>query len=70
MKQFKLLIITIIYILSIDVHANGGPIDGSAVYRTGNIVLLKYERIKLEKEILKIKVQGDYSIINLSSINI
>lgn len=45
--------------------ANGGPVDGSAVYKAGNIVLIKQADIKLEKEELKITLDGDYSIVSV-----
>jgi hypothetical protein len=53
-------------ISNLSVKANGGPVDGSAVYRTGDIVLIKQANIKLEKEILNIKIDGDHSIVNVT----
>lgn len=65
MKKIGFLILLAL-ILNINAKANGGPVDGSAVYKTGNIVLIKHANIKLEKEILKIKLEGDYSIISVT----
>lgn len=65
MKRIVNLIIMVL-IFNISVKANGGPIDGSAVYRTGDIVLIKQANIKLEKETLKIKLDGDHSVVNVT----
>jgi len=64
-KYEKNRIVLFALLLNIDVKANGGLVDGSAVYRTGDIVLIKQANIKLEKETLKIKLYGDYSIVNV-----
>ena len=45
---------------------NGGPIDGSAVYKTGDIILINRPQINLLKEDLNIKVEGDYSIVEVT----
>lgn len=65
MKRIGYLILLTLTI-NLNIRANGGPVDGSAVYKTGDIVLIKQANIKLEKEILKIKLEGDYSIINVT----
>lgn len=58
-----LLILALTY--SIEAFSNGGPIDGSAVYKTGDIVLINQSDIKLIQEDLKIRIEGDYSIVNV-----
>ncbi len=63
-KLFTLLFLSII----LKTFANGGPIDGSVFYKTGDIVLMKYADIKLIKENLKIKLDGDYSLVTVNYI--
>ncbi len=63
-KLFTLLFLSII----LKTFANGGPIDGSVFYKTGDIVLMKYAGIKLIKENLKIKLDGDYSLVTVNYI--
>ncbi len=43
--------------------ANGGPVDGSDLYKTGNIVLQQESNVQLIEENLRIKLEDDYSII-------
>ncbi len=64
MKKIISLILFIVVISKI--YGNGGPIDGCAVYRTGDIVLINITDIKLIKEDLKIKIEGDYSFVNVT----
>jgi len=59
-------IVSIIIILSItESEGNGGPIDGSAVYQTGDIVLMNRPNIDLIREDLSIKIEGDHSLVNV-----
>lgn len=61
MKIFSLLIFFIIlFFTSHLVFANGGPIDGSEMLRTGNIVPLRKENIQLQKENLLIRIEDNY----------
>lgn len=62
-NSINLLVLMIIF--NLNTLANGGPVDGSAVYRTGDIVMMEYSDIKLQKETLNIRLEGDYSIINV-----
>ncbi|HAA10275.1 MAG TPA: hypothetical protein DCE41_00730 [Cytophagales bacterium] len=45
------------------VWANGGPLDGSAVYSTGDIILINRPNIKLLSEDLNITIEGNYSVV-------
>ncbi|MEM8897353.1 MAG: DUF4424 family protein [Bacteroidota bacterium] len=45
---------------------NGGPIDGSAVYKTGDIILVNRPSIELVKEDLSIVIEGDYSLVDVT----
>ena len=60
---FAYFVITGMYTTS--VFGNGRPIDGSAIYKTGDIILMHQPQIELLKEDLRIKVQGDYSIVKV-----
>jgi len=55
-------LITFIFLLSnaVLIFANGGPIDGSYIHKTGNIRLIEMADIKLISEKLHITVDGDY----------
>jgi hypothetical protein len=64
MKKTTLLLLLIV--ITSNIFGNGGPIDGCAVYRTGDIVLINLPDIKLIKEDLKIKIEGDYSFVNVT----
>jgi hypothetical protein len=72
MKQINMTMKIVVYLMlfalisNLNVKANGGPVDGSAVYRTGDIVLIKQANIKLEKEVLNIKLDGDHSIVHVT----
>ncbi len=59
----RLVILVLFFVLKI--FANGGPIDGSVFYKTGDIVLMKYAEVKLLKEDLNIKIEGDYSWVTV-----
>lgn len=61
----KNLLLILALMCSLESFSNGGPIDGSAVYKTGNIVLINQSDIKLIQEDLKIRIEGDYSIVNV-----
>src|SRR4051794_6676401 len=62
----KLLVLAIIISIPLNVFANGGPIDGSAVIRTGNIQMMQQKDITLDEENLSIKSEGirlDFKVI-------
>ncbi|HAA10274.1 MAG TPA: hypothetical protein DCE41_00725 [Cytophagales bacterium] len=48
------------------VWANGGPIDGSGIYKTGDIELTKVPAIELLSEDLQIRIEGDYSWVEVT----
>ena len=52
--------------ISVKSFGNGGPIDGSAVYKTGDIILINQPNIELIQEDLKILIEGDYAIVNVT----
>ncbi|MEQ9405078.1 MAG: hypothetical protein RIM99_15920 [Cyclobacteriaceae bacterium] len=56
----------LLIILVLDAKANGGPIDGSAVYKAGDIVLINKPDIQLIREDLKIKLDGNFSYVHVS----
>lgn len=56
----KLLVLTILISVPLNVFANGGPIDGSAVIRTGNIQMVQQKDITLDEENLSIKSEGGH----------
>ena len=61
----KKLIIIYLLFLSVKIFANGGPIDGCAVYKQNTIIALAYSDIDLVKEDLNIKIEGDYSLVEV-----
>lgn len=63
MKKIITLLLGLATVMSC--FANGGPIDGSSVYSTGDVRLLKTTGIKLLAEDLDIKIEGDYSHIRV-----
>lgn len=64
MKKLTIFILSIL--LTINLFGNGGPVDAGAVYRIGDIVLINMPYIKLIKEDLKIKIEGDYSFVEVN----
>jgi hypothetical protein len=61
----KLVLFFLSTIVSIYILGNGGPIDGCAVYKTGDIILINYPDINIIKEDLNIKIVDDYSYVNV-----
>lgn len=59
----KLTLFCLFVVLSSKIFGNGGPIDGCAVFKAGDIVLINMPNIELIKEDLKIKIEGDYSFV-------
>jgi len=55
----KNIIIILLIILNIPLYPNGMAVDGSAIYRTGNIYSVKKPDIILEQEILSIVINND-----------
>ena len=41
--------------------ANGGPLDVSEIYGSGNMVLMQQQDITLEEEQLRVEIDGDYA---------
>lgn len=62
----KLTLILFLGIFALKVFSNGGPIGGSAVYTTGDVVLVNAPSIQLIQEDLKIVIEGDYSIVDVT----
>ena len=58
-------LIIVLCLIQSQAVANGGPVDGSAVYRTGDIKLLNTPQVQLIDEKLSIRLDGDYAIINV-----
>ena len=64
MQQFRrMLLIVLITLICVPLIglANEGPIDESAVLKTGNLTLLQKNEIILEKEMLHISLEGDFT---------
>lgn len=59
------MILNLIYGVS---FANGGPIDGSYVQKSGNIKLISKSEIELVKENLNIEIDGDYCNVEVTYI--
>ena len=53
------------YFISALLYANGGPIDGSNLYRFGVITPTAVKEVALKKELLIIKLEGDYSNVTV-----
>ena len=64
MKKFFLT--TIFYLICIHIFANGGPIDGSAVVKTGRIKMINKNDIKLTSEVINLTIDGDYAIYDIT----
>ncbi|HET8859294.1 NADase-type glycan-binding domain-containing protein [Marivirga sp.] len=60
------LLLLIIIASNFKVYSNGGPIDGSSVYKTGDIILVNQPNIELLQEDLKITIDGDYSFVSVT----
>ena len=63
MKKRKILILLLI--LPNLVFSNGGPVDISHFRKTGNIRLMNKQEVSLEKEALRIMLNGDYTEIDV-----
>jgi len=61
----KVILLFSFLILTVCLWGNGGPIDGCAVYKTGDIILINYPDINIIKEDLNIKIVDDYSYVNV-----
>lgn len=59
------LTILVIILINHILFANGGPISESVFRKTGNIRLLEKADISLHSEDLKIKIDGDYTIVSV-----
>jgi hypothetical protein len=55
----------IICAIPLSLLANGGPIDGSNFYRLGVVTLVNTPDVHLKKELLLIKLEGDYSNVTV-----
>jgi len=56
----KTAITTILLILiNLQIFANGGPIDGSAVVKTGRIKMIDKYNIRIVSELINIKIEKD-----------
>ncbi len=64
MKHFILIFLFVL--LTFKVFGNGAPIDGCAVFKTGDVVLINVPEIELLKEDLNLKIEGDYSIVHVT----
>lgn len=62
----KIIPLILLMVTASNIFANGGPIDGCAVYRTADIILINMPDIKLIKEDLKINIVGDYSFVDVT----
>lgn len=61
----KVILLFSFLVLTAYLFGNGGPIDGCAVYKTGDIILITYPDINIIKEDLNIKIVDDYSYVNV-----
>ena len=61
----KVILLFSFLVLTAYLFGNGGPIDGCAVYKTGDIILINYPDINIIKEDLNIKIVDDYSYVNV-----
>src|SRR6266571_1313146 len=61
----RLLGIIVLLALPAFVFANGGPIDGSEIFSTGNVQLLENKDISLVEEDLKVKIVGDHAQVDV-----
>lgn len=61
-----LISIVVLTLFSILAWANGGPIDGSAVYTVGNIRPIRVASVTLMSEDLALKMEGDFTRIRAS----
>ncbi|MEM6299347.1 MAG: discoidin domain-containing protein [Bacteroidota bacterium] len=62
----KALLLSFVFGLSVAiVLANGGPIDGSYVQKSGNIVLIEEHQVRLLEEYLSIEIDGDYCNVSV-----
>jgi hypothetical protein len=52
-------------LLSVTLWANGGPVDGCSIVRTGDMRLQNKPDVQLIKEDLHINVEGDYCTVNV-----
>lgn len=62
----KVILLFSFLILTVCLWGNGGPIDGCAVYKTGDIVLINNPFVSIVKEDLYIKIVEDYSYVNVT----
>jgi len=63
----KTAITTILLILiNLQIFANGGPIDGSAVVKTGRIKMIDKYNIRIVSELINIKIESDYAIYDVN----
>jgi hypothetical protein len=61
----KLPVVLLFCLIHLQIFANGGPIDGSAVVSTGRIKMVSVYGIKIVSETIDIKIDGDYAIYNV-----
>lgn len=61
----KKTIITILLAISTLIHSNGGPIDWTEVLKTGQVEFKNLENFTIEEEVIKLKIDGDYTIVNV-----
>lgn len=61
----RILLLIFLIASSLNGFSNGGPIDGSSVYKTGDVILINQPNIELIQENLNITLAGDYSTVNV-----
>jgi hypothetical protein len=61
----KLPILLLFCLIHLQIFANGGPIDGSAVVKTGRIKMVSVNGIKIVSEKINVRIEGDYAIYDV-----
>ncbi|MDL2214586.1 hypothetical protein LJC00_00160 [Dysgonomonas sp. OttesenSCG-928-M03] len=66
MRSKLFLLLIFVGACSINVKANGGPYDGSSIYKSGDPHFIRMENVELVSEKLDMKIDGDFTHVSVT----